>query len=105
MGETCHFQFRGPNSGPPPQARFSGKIPEPGEDDFPRNLQGPTLQVETGGSATFARRIGMAGSFAFCTFGLGKRKFQVKTVVKGECRIERTSFLTLETLDKPGGAG
>ena len=73
--------------------------------DFPRNLQGPTLQVETGGSATFARRIGMAGSFAFCTFGLGKRKFQVKTVVKGECRIERTSFLTLETLDKPGGAG
>lgn len=108
MGETCHFQFRGPESGPPPQARFSGKIPERGEDDFPRNLQGPTLQVETGGSATFARRIGMAGSFAFCTFGLVKRKFQVKTVVKGECRIERTSFLTLETLetlDKPGGAG
>ena len=85
--------------------KVSGKIPERGEDDFPRNLQGPTLQVETGGSATFARRIGMAGSFAFCTFGLGKRKFQVKTVVKGECRIERTSFLTLETLDKPGGAG
>ena len=66
---------------------------------------GQTCQHLRTGSATFARRIGMAGSFAFCTFGLGKRKFQVKTVVKGECRIERTSFLTLETLDKPGGAG
>ena len=38
--------------------RFSGKIPEHGEDDFPRNLQGPTLQVATGGSATFAPELG-----------------------------------------------
>jgi len=58
MGETCHFQFQGPESGPPPPARFSGKIPEHGEDDFPRNLQGPTLQVATGGSATFAPELG-----------------------------------------------
>ena len=57
-GETCHFQFQGPVCGPPPQARFSGKIPEHGEDDFPRNLQGPTLQVATGGSATFAPELG-----------------------------------------------
>ena len=27
-------------------------------DDFPRNLQGPTLQVATGGSATFAPELG-----------------------------------------------
>ena len=97
--------FRGRKADRLHRQGFRGKYRNASEDDFPRNLQGPTLRVETGGSATFARRIGMAGSFAFCTFGLGKRKFQVKTVVKGECRIERTSFLTLETLDKPGGAG
>lgn len=57
MGETCHFQFQGPESGPPPPARFSGKIPERSEDDFCRNLQGPTLRVETGGSATFALEL------------------------------------------------
>lgn len=57
IGETCHFQFRGPESGPPPQARFSGKIPEPGEDDFPRNQKGLTLLVEPGGSATFALEL------------------------------------------------
>lgn len=52
------FPISGPESGLPPQARFSGKIPEHGEDDFPRNLQGPTLQVATGGSATFAPELG-----------------------------------------------
>ena len=97
--------FRGQDADRLHRQGFRGKYRSRARMIFPRNLQGPTLQVETGGSATFARRIGMAGSFAFCTFGLGKRKFQVKTVVKGECRIERTSFLTLETLDKPGGAG
>ncbi|KDS29758.1 hypothetical protein M097_2903 [Phocaeicola vulgatus str. 3775 SL(B) 10 (iv)] len=56
IGETCHFLFRGPESGPPPQARFSGKIPESGEDDFSRNLQGPTLQVETGGPLPLSRK-------------------------------------------------
>ena len=72
---------------------------------FPETCKARPCPVETGGSATFAQRIGMAGIICLCPFGLGERKFQVKTVVKGECRIERTSFLTLETLDKPGGAG
>ena len=48
IGETCHFQFQGPERVPPPQARFSGKIPEPREDDFSRNLKGPTLPSERG---------------------------------------------------------
>ena len=50
MGETCHFQFRGPESGPPPQARFSGKIPEQGEDDFPPKPARPDL---AGGNGRF----------------------------------------------------
>ena len=105
MGETCHFQFRGPESGPPPQARFSGKIPERGEDDFPPKPARPDLAGGNGRFRYLCLGIGMTVSFTFPTLGFWKRKFQVKTVVKGECRIERTSFLTLETLDKPGGAG
>ena len=36
---------------------FRGKYRNASEDDFPRNLQGPTLRVETGGSATFALEL------------------------------------------------
>ncbi|WP_250703508.1 hypothetical protein [Bacteroides fragilis] len=57
IGETCHFQFQGPERVPPPQARFSGEIPEPREDDFPRNPEGLDLAGGTGRYATFAREL------------------------------------------------
>ena len=81
------FPISGPESGLPPQARFSGKIPEPGEDDFPRNLQGPTLQVETGGPLPLSRKWNDWFS-SLSTFGLWKNKFQVKALVKGDHGIE-----------------
>ena len=81
------FPISGPESGLPPQARFSGKIPEPGEDDFPRNLQGPTLQVKPA-VRYLCPGNGMTGSVPFSTFGLWKNKFQVKALVKGDHGIE-----------------
>ena len=36
---------------------FRGKYRSRARMIFPRNLQGPTLQVETGGSATFAPEL------------------------------------------------
>lgn len=83
------FPISGPESGLPPQARFSGKIPEPGEVIFPETLPRPDLaQVETGRSATLCPGNGMTGSVPFSTFGLWKNKFQVKALVKGDHGIE-----------------
>ena len=81
------FPISGPESGLPPQARFSGKIPEPGEDDFPRNLQGPTLQVENGGPLPLSRKWN-DWIISLFPFGLWKNKFQVKALVKGDHGIE-----------------
>ena len=47
----------------------------------------------------------MTVSFTFPALGFWKRKFQVKTFVKNDCRIERHPFLALETLDQSGGTG
>ena len=47
----------------------------------------------------------MTVSFTFPALGFWERKFQVKTFVKDDRRVERHPFLALEALDQPGGAG
>lgn len=99
------FLISGPESEPPPQARFSGKIPEQGEDDFPPKPARPDLAGGNGRFRYLCLGIGMTVSFTFPALGFWKRKFQVKTFVKNDCRIERHPFLALESLDQSGGTG
>ena len=49
--------FRGQDADRLHRQGFRGKYRSRARMIFPRNLQGPTLQVETGGSATFAPEL------------------------------------------------
>ena len=57
--EVVHVQhgIRGQEADRLHRQGFRGKYRSRARMIFPRNLQGPTLQVETGGSATFAPEL------------------------------------------------
>lgn len=102
-GETCHFQFHGPWSVLPPPARFPGKIPEPREDDFPRNPEGLTLRVEPGGALPLPANWNDR-AIVFRPPCLGEREYRVVIRVESDGGIKRDTFLSLEALNEPGAA-
>jgi hypothetical protein len=54
------LNYKGLTANASGKARFSGKIPEQSEDDFSRNLKGPTLPSEK------KRLPTLPGSFPAC---------------------------------------
>lgn len=47
----------------------------------------------------------MTVSFSFPVPGFREREYRIEFRVEGDGGIERYAFLSLEPLDKPGGAG